>query len=629
MLGEEVGHREADILRDQRAPILHHVAAIGQRRDRRRICRGTADAVLFQHLHERGFGEPGRRLGEMLRGVEAQELELLALGDVRKRIDLRLGLVRAFGIDAEESVEQDLPAVRAEGVVLGGDIEARVLEAGRGHLRSERPLPDHGVEPQLVLVQIPPHLVRGTGQVRRTDRLVSLLRAFALRLEMARLVQRVPLAELRADHVLRLLERAFGDVKRVGPHVGDEPDRAVAERNTLVELLREHHRPLHRVPELPRGLLLQGGCGEWGCGVAAGFALFQARDPIHRIGERGAMAVRVVAAPDLELLALVLDERRIERLAEVIRQQRVDRPVLDRGERTDRALPVDDESQRDRLDAAGRQSVPDLLPQERRHRVAHEPIDHPTGLLRIHQIAVDLPRMLEGLGDRRRGDLMEGHAAQLRRGNPDDLRDVPGDRLALAVKVAREPDPVGRLRVLAELPDVLLRVRRDDVVRSERLKIDAQLRLRQVPDVAVGGLDGVARTEHPGERAGLRRALDDDQIAAHGAHRTVVVFGRSRPRSRRPAGPLGRCRLFRRFPDPSGLRRGRLRDRSGFRRYRRLLVCYRHLVVIPFRTKGAPPGAPLPYHVTSARNRPPGRPARPAPKGARRGPRAAAGRPPV
>ena len=49
-----------------------------------------------------------------------------------------------------------------------------------------------------------------------------------------------------------------------------------------------------------------------------------------------------------------------ETLVGVGREERLDRPVLARGERGDLTLALDDETDRDRLDASGRQPAADL-----------------------------------------------------------------------------------------------------------------------------------------------------------------------------------------------------------------------------------------------------------------------------
>src|SRR5205814_10291742 len=99
-------------------------------------------------------------------------------------------------------------------------------------------------------------------------------------------------------------------------------------------------------------------------GVPAGLTLFPALCRICGLGQRGAVLVRGLAVVDLELVALLLDDFGRERLAGVVRERGLERPVLLRFERLDLALAVDDEPERDRLDAPRGKSVADLLPEE-------------------------------------------------------------------------------------------------------------------------------------------------------------------------------------------------------------------------------------------------------------------------
>src|SRR5205814_3549248 len=131
-----------------------------------------------------------------------------------------------------------------------------------------RALPDECVELQLVGLQVAAQVRGRTSEDRRTDRLVRLLRALRAGLVMARVLERVRRPELARDHILRLAERAFGDVQRVGAHIRNEADRRIPERYTFIELLRDDHRAAYREAELARRLLLQRGRREWRSGVA-------------------------------------------------------------------------------------------------------------------------------------------------------------------------------------------------------------------------------------------------------------------------------------------------------------------------------------------------------------------------
>ena len=387
-------------------------------------------------------------------------------------------VVATLAVHAQEAVEDHAAAVRAQDVLPRLDIEPCVLETRRGHLRGEHALPDERVQLQLIGLEIPLEVPRRARQVGRADRLVRLLRALRPRLVMPRMLERVFRSELARHDVLRLTERALGDVQRVGSHIGDEADRRVAERDALVELLRDDHRPAHGEAELARGLLLQRRGGERRRGIASALARLETLHDVRGLLERGAVLLGRLAVGDLELLALELDDLGRERLAGHVREERLDAPVLLRGERLDLALAVDDQAQRDGLNSAGGESVADLLPEERRHRVTDQPVDDATRLLGVHQILVDVARMLERVLDRRRRDLVERHAAELRRRDLDDVGDVPSDGLTLAVEVSRKPDVGGRLGLPPEEAHLLLRVVRDDVLRQERLEVDAHLRLR-------------------------------------------------------------------------------------------------------------------------------------------------------
>ena len=149
------------------------------------------------------------------------------------------------------------------------------------------------------------------------------------------------------------------------------------------------------------------------------------------------------------------------------------------------------------MDAPGGKAVSDLLPEQRRHRVPDKPVDDAAGLLRVHQVLVDLARVLERLADSRGSDLVESHTAELGLGDLDHVSQMPSDRLALAVEVSREPDVIRRLGLSAEEARLLLRIVRDDVLGLESLEVDPELRLRKIADMPEARLDLIGRTEHP------------------------------------------------------------------------------------------------------------------------------------
>ena len=137
--------------------------------------------------------------------------------------------------------------------------------------------------------------------------------------------------------------------------------------------------------------------------------------------------------------------------------------------------------------------------------VAVQAVEDAAGLLGVDQAAVELPRLPHGPLDRRPGDLVEDHALDRDPGR-QDLEEVPGDRLALAVLVGGEVQLAGVLEQVLELPDLVPLLAGDDVERLEVVvDVDAEAgpRLalvgrrdvggvaRQVPDVADRRLDEV------------------------------------------------------------------------------------------------------------------------------------------
>ena len=120
-------------------------------------------------------------------------------------------------------------------------------------------------------------------------------------------------------------------------------------------------------------------------------------------------ALRLRPRSDLGLLAVDVVQLGGELLA-VLLEQRLDGPVLDRLERADLALALDDEPQRDRLHAARRESLLHGLPEDRARLVADEPIEHAARLLRFDLLAVDLAGVLDRALHRVLRDLVKEHA---------------------------------------------------------------------------------------------------------------------------------------------------------------------------------------------------------------------------
>ena len=408
-----------------------------------------------------------------------------------------------------------------------------------GHLRGDRALPDQVVQGQLLLRQGTSHLARRAEMIAGgSDRLVRLLGSLRRGAVQARGVGHglgpVELGGLLASGVNRLA----GQRRGVGTHVGDVTG--------LVEGLGGAHRR-GRVPvQLARRLLLEGRRREGGgraaavglaghrvddrgrgirqcAGVGAGRGLVQVEDA-GLGGLRAQLALLGKVGAGRDRVAVHGGDARAEGLARR-RERRVDRPVLGAHVRHAVTFAGDHEARGHRLHAASRQGRADLAPQERRHLVAVEAVKDAASLLRVHEVSVQVARVLQGALDRFLRDFVEHHAAH---GNLrlQDLQEVPRDGLTLAVLISCQIEFVGLLEELLEFGDLFLLIRVHHVVglkaiihvdgeAAERplLHVFGQLGgLREVADVADRGGHVVVGTQVSLNGGCLRRRLHDHEL---------------------------------------------------------------------------------------------------------------------
>ena len=132
--------------------------------------------------------------------------------------------------------------------------------------------------------------------------------------------------------------------------------------------------------------------------------------------------------------------------------------------------------------------------------------------------------MLHRLGDRLLGDGVEHHALDLlaleRALLLQHLQHVPGDRLALAIRVGGEDQLVGALDGLGDVVEALLRLGVDLPDHVEIVvRIDRAVLGRQVADMAERGQHLVAGPEIFVDRLGLGGRLDNDDV-----HEIPLIF---------------------------------------------------------------------------------------------------------
>ncbi|MCY1361163.1 hypothetical protein D9M69_478210 [compost metagenome] len=108
--------------------------------DDRRVSGWTADAALFQLLDQAGLGVARRRLGEVLAGIELEQLKQFTLAHFRQDVVLaRFALLRQ---DAGVTVELENAALGAQLELAGSNADAGGQVLGRRHLARHELAPD-------------------------------------------------------------------------------------------------------------------------------------------------------------------------------------------------------------------------------------------------------------------------------------------------------------------------------------------------------------------------------------------------------------------------------------------------------------------------------------------------------
>jgi len=137
-----------------------------------------------------------------------------------------------------------------------------------------------------------------------------------------------------------------------------------------------------------------------------------------------------------------------------------------------------------------------VLPEDGRNFVADEPVEHAARLLRVHEILVDRPRLTDRLLHDILRDLIEGHALRLIVRDVQQIFEVPGNCLSLAVRVGREKDAAAFVGGFPKLlDDVLLALERLILRLKAMLDIHAHRALRQIAQMSHAGLDQIIRTQ--------------------------------------------------------------------------------------------------------------------------------------
>src|SRR5262249_26736459 len=150
-------------------------------------------------------------------------------------------------------------------------------------------------------------------------------------------------------------------------------------------------------------------------GVAATLLLVDGADDPVSLFERCPNLFGFFAVRNLDLFFPLTKEARVECGRLVGGEVSIDRPVLFFLERFDFAFALDDQAESNGLHTSGRKATAHFVPQKRRDLISHQTIEDAASLLRIDQILINRPGMLEGGLYGALGNLVESHALNARR----------------------------------------------------------------------------------------------------------------------------------------------------------------------------------------------------------------------
>ncbi len=274
-------------------------------------------------------------------------------------------------------------------------------------------------------------------------------------------------------------------------------------------------------------------------GVALDRLRFDRGDREERSFQRRLESFGLRARADVQpadLLAVGADETGGEGRVGLRPQVRDDRPIFARDELLDFELAVADDAQSHRLHAPGRARARQLSPQDRRKGEADEIVERAARPVGVDQRLVDLARMAHRFLNRVLGDRVEHHAIDALVLEQllalEDFVDVPGDRLALAVRVGRQNHSVGLLDRAADVVEPLGGLGIDLPTHGEIVvRVDRAVLGRQIPHMAERGVDAIVLAQILVDGLGLGGRLDD-----HDFHSGSFLGRRRGPDCPRPFG---------------------------------------------------------------------------------------------
>src|ERR1039457_4966057 len=277
-------------------------------------------------------------------------------------------VLAVFGlfIDFEEAVELHYRSGDTEPVHvaarLGIDVDRGLIKHRGIHLRRDEALPDQFVNLEFVFLQVLFDMVGMARRPSRANGLMRRLRFLLLLICIGRFGQIIG-AVLAADVFAYFCDRLGGHAGGIGSHVSDQADQAlVAEFDTFIEALRDHHGALYAEAQLARGILLQLAGSKWRSGIATPLFLFRRTDDPAGLFKRQADFLGVLAVGDFDFLLAFAEKARVECRRLIGGEIGIDRPVFFFFEGLNFAFAIDDQAKGDGLHTPGGKAAADFVP---------------------------------------------------------------------------------------------------------------------------------------------------------------------------------------------------------------------------------------------------------------------------
>ena len=162
-----------------------------------------------------------------------------------------------------------------------------------------------------------------------------------------------------------------------------------------------------------------------------------------------------------------------------------------RRESYDLAFAVHHQTQGYALHAACREAAAYLLPEDGGEFESHQAVQHAPCLLGVHQVHVQLARVVHRVQDGVFGDLVENNPAGFVLGDFKGVGEMPGYGFSLAVFIGSEPDGVGLVGQTLQVGHHPFLVVGHHVLRSKTVvQVYAEGLFLKIPDMSETGFYG-------------------------------------------------------------------------------------------------------------------------------------------